>query len=98
MSQPEVPGPDAVTAALIRVVHAAVWALAGDVGRGDVSPNGALVRLGADRDDVAVLRAFLHAQPGFTGSKVNPAAERTASPAAVAPRPAPPRAKAGTPG
>ena len=60
---PEVPA--AVAAALIRTVQSVVWALAGDVGRGDVSPNGALVRLGAAREDVEALRAFLIAQPGF---------------------------------
>ena len=61
---PEVPA--AVAAALIRTVQSVVWALAGDIGRGDVSPNAALVRLGADRDDVETLRGFLAAQPGFS--------------------------------
>jgi len=55
-----------VAAALVRTVQAVVWALAGDIGRGDVSPNAALVRLGADRGDVEMLRAFLVAQPGST--------------------------------
>lgn len=52
-----------VLAALARTVQAAIDAIAGDIGRGDVSRNGTLVRLGAAREDVETLRAFLAAQP-----------------------------------
>jgi len=51
-----------VLAALIRVVQAACVKIAGDLGRGDVSPNAVLVRLSADPADVEKLRAYLASQ------------------------------------
>jgi hypothetical protein len=63
VAAPEVPA--ALVAALIRTVQAAAYALAGTVGRADGGPNSTLVRLGAAREDVETLRAFLAAQPGF---------------------------------
>ena len=52
-----------VVAALIRTIQAAFASAAADLGRGDMGANAALVRLGAHRDDVETLRAFLAAQP-----------------------------------
>ena len=59
--QPQRPAGD-VLAALIRVVQAACVKIAGDLGRGDVSPNAVLVRLSADPADVEKLRAYLASQ------------------------------------
>ena len=59
------PAPDLapVVAALTRTVQAALASAAADLGRGDMGANAALVRLGAHREDVETLRAFLAAQP-----------------------------------
>ena len=52
-----------VIAALTRTMQTTLAAIAAMVGRGDISPNATLVRLGAHREDVETLRAFLAAQP-----------------------------------
>jgi hypothetical protein len=59
----------AVVAALIRTVQAAALTLGGAVGRAEGGPNSTLVRLGAAREDVEMLRAFLAAQPGFPAAE-----------------------------
>ena len=52
-----------VVSALIRTIQAAFASAAADLGRGDMGANADLVRLGAHREDVETLRAFLAAQP-----------------------------------